>query len=831
MQITKKLLSVEQVENHFHLKTDGPEIKIYFVTDDIVRIRASFDGKFKEESYALTMTAWEDRFDEFIGDDRIRVETVSPIFIEDENAFTFKTSSIELVVDKAPFNIKINTLDGKTIYSDIPGRSFVKDHMGKVYHYSSIDIDNDLFYGFGEKGGVINKKFRRMRMSPKDAIGHDAEMTDPLYKHIPFYIRMNAKDKQAMGFFYHNTYESTFDMGCERSGYWPRYSYFSADGGDVDLFFINGPEISKVIERYTDLTGKTAFSPMYAMGYLGSTMYYVELSENCDDEIVDFIDKNIQEDIPIDGFQLSSGYTVSEENGKRHVFTWNKKRFNNPEDFFRRMNDRGVTVSPNIKPGILTTNPVYKIFDESRGFIKNPDKKGSYVDSWWGGPGSFVDFTNPKGREIWKNYVKKQLVEKGTTSVWNDNCEYDSIDDKEAYCSFDEEGGTAEQLKSIQPLLMAHVGRQAIEEVDSNVRHYSINRSGFAGIQRYSQTWAGDNFTSWKTLKYNIPIMLGMGLSGVANNGCDVGGFWGASPSAELLVRWVQNGIFMPRFSIHSCNTNNTVTEPWMFSGHTQYIREAIEFRYKLMPYIYSLLYEAHTKGSPIMRPVFYEFQNDPKCYENSFDFMFGPSILVANVLEEGAAARKVYLPEGSNWYYWHDRTYFEGGTTVEVEVDIDTIPMFIRDNGIIPMADGFESISKQEINHLDFIIAADKDAEFTLFEDDGKTKGYLNGEYLKTDITAKAGDKVVVNFGKEGDFKTKVKTVHLDVIRKEKGPFWVTVAGEQIKQYLHRDKWEAAEEGWYYSQTKGAALVKYNNIETDYEVVVSFDHFDLIGM
>jgi alpha-glucosidase len=831
MNITKKLLNIEKVENYFFLKTDGPEIKIFFMTDDIIRIRASFDGNFREESYALTMTAWEDRFDDLIGADRKRVETVIPEFIETDIGCKFKTASLELVINKTPFGISVKNSDGEKIYSDIPGRSFVKDHLGRTFHYNEIDIDNDLFYGFGEKGGVINKKFRRMRMSPKDAIGHDAEMTDPLYKHIPFYIRMNSKNKNAFGLFYNNTFESTFDMGCERSGYWPRYSYFCADGGDIDLFFVNGPEISKVVDRYTDLTGKTAFSPMCAMGYLGSTMYYVELPENCDDEIVDFIDKNIQEEIPIDGFQFSSGYTVGEVDGLRNVFTWNKKRFHSPEDFFRRMNERGVTVSPNIKPGILTTNPVYKAFDEGDGFIKNSDKNGSYVDNWWGGPGSFVDFTNPKGREIWKEHVKEQIVKKGTTSVWNDNCEYDSIDDKDALCCFDGKEGTAGQLKSIQPLLMAHVGREAIEEVNPNIRHYSINRSGFAGIQRYSQTWAGDNYTSWKTLKYNIPIMLGMGLSGVANNGCDVGGFWGPSPSAELLVRWVQNGIFMPRFSIHSCNTDNTVTEPWMFSGHTQYIRDAIKFRYKLMPYIYSLLYEAHIKGSPIMRPTFYEFQNDENCFDNSFDFMFGPGLLIANVFEKGALTRKVYLPKGSNWYYWYDRSWHEGGTTVEVEVDIDTIPIFIRDNAIIPMTDKLDSISKEDITHLDIIIGDAEKSDFTLFEDDGKTKDYLKEKFMKTNIFVESNDKVRINFQKEGSFKTKVKTIELDVIRKDKGPFWVTVDGKEIKQFLHRDKWEAAEEGWYYSATKGSALIKYNNIETDYKVVVSFDHFDLIGM
>lgn len=170
-------------------------------------------------------------------------------------------------------------------------------------------------------------------------------------------------------------------------------------------------------------------------------------------------------------------------------------------------------------------------------------------------------------------------------------------------------------------------------------------RSGHAGIQRYAQVWAGDNLTCWDTLKYNIATILGMGLSGVANHGCDVGGFYGVSPEPELFVRWVQNGIFMPRFSIHSTNTDNTVTEPWMYTDKKQYIRDAIKFRYRMIPYLYSLESRAHETGLPIMEPMFMAFQNDPKTYNEGVDFMWGDSLLVANVVEKGAKTRSIYLP------------------------------------------------------------------------------------------------------------------------------------------------------------------------------------------
>ena len=175
--------------------------------------------------------------------------------------------------------------------------------------------------------------------------------------------------------------------------------------------------------------------------------------------------------------------------------------------------------------------------------------------------------------------------------------------DKDCRVSFEGKGATIGQLKSVMSNIMCHITDEAIHETFENTRPYIVCRSGHCGIQKYAQTWAGDNLTCWDSLKYNIATILGMGLSGVANQGCDIGGFFGPAPEAELLVRWIQNGIFQPRFSIHSTNTDNTVTEPWMYSGCTGYIRSAILLRYRLFPYLYSLMERAHTTGLPIMEP------------------------------------------------------------------------------------------------------------------------------------------------------------------------------------------------------------------------------------
>ena len=159
---------------------------------------------------------------------------------------------------------------------------------------------------FEFKEGNIAEKY--MNMAPGDAMGYNPKETDSLYKHIPFYIKLSKSSKKAVGYFYHTTAECDFNMGREKRNYWHRYSSFRADAGDIDLFLIAGPSIEEVIIRYTDLTGKSFMLPKSALGYLGSSMYYPELSQDCDDAILEFIDTTKEEEIPVDGFQLSSGY-------------------------------------------------------------------------------------------------------------------------------------------------------------------------------------------------------------------------------------------------------------------------------------------------------------------------------------------------------------------------------------------------------------------------------------------------------------------------------------------------------------------------------------------
>ena len=391
-------------------------------------------------------------------------------------------------------------------------------------------------------------------------------------------------------------------------------------------------------------------------------------------------------------------------------------------------------------------------------------------------------------------------------------------------------------MKAVMPNLMCKLSNEAITEVHGNVRPYSVCRSGYAGIQRYAQVWAGDNVTGWETLRYNIATILGMGLSGVANQGCDIGGFCGPAPEGELLVRWVQNGIFQPRFSIHSTNTDNTVTEPWMYSSMTDLIRSAIQFRYRLSPYFYSLEARAAETGLPIMEAMVSAFQHDPAVYGEDVNFMLGDSLLVANVVEKGQTVRNVYLPKlGSAqecWYDYYTRERFDTGQTVSIPVDLSSVPLFIRSGCIIPLSGTpLMNLAAEKVSALELLLVPDTDASFTLYEDDGVSNDYRNGCFCRTRIDVKAGEQTAIRFTRSGSYPTDAETVLLDVVHREKAPFTVMLGDRELPHYLYRKKFEEAGEGWYYSQTKKSVLIRYRNPKTDYTVTVSFAQFDLIGM
>ncbi|CAF3325398.1 unnamed protein product [Rotaria socialis] len=652
--------------------------------------------------------------------------------IDDDNQILISTETLtcKIYLHK-PFAI-IWIVNNKILLQDNPICSYqYHDSTQQFRHTLTRPTTDDqyYYYGLGEKTGPIDKKFRRYRMRNMDAMGYNAEHTDPLYKHIPFYITLRFDS--AFGLFYDTTYDCTFDMGCEIDNYYGNMLYFETKDPDLDYYFINGPLIEHVIEQYTKLTGRCPLAPKWTLGYLGSAMKYTDASD-AQTRLKKFIDNCSKYNIECTGFHLSSGYSMNSDDGKRYVFVWDKKRVPSPLTVTKNFHKAHMKILANIKPAMLTTHPA---FDECRSlFIQNEHGNQPDLAPFWGGLGAHLDFTNPDTVIWWKSQVTSQLLANGIDCTWNDNNEF-NIKNSRAKCF---NGELMESMRPVQTILMVKASYDAQRTTNVKYRPWLLTRAACAGTQRYGGTWTGDNYCSWHTLKYNIPMGLNLSLSGFPLIGHDIGGFAGEKPSLELFVRWIQNGIFHPRFCVHSWRPNqnentddNNENSLWMYPDALPLIYDALNFRKNLQPYLYSLLHEAMMTGHPIIRPTVYHFQSDVKCRDQSFEFLLGPWLLVASVYEENAISRTLYLPSGTKWYnFWTDEIY-DGGQILTVSATLDMFPLFVREGALLP----FETDEHFEIRIYPF--QENGTSEFNLYDDDGETMDYFNESGGKVDLRA----------------------------------------------------------------------------------------------
>ncbi|KAJ3387862.1 hypothetical protein HDU92_001750 [Lobulomyces angularis] len=679
--------------------------------------------------------------------------------LKNKNFTLLEFQDLKIKVNLPDLNIQWSSIEnGKefTFLEDLPFKAypFEKNYEG-CFHFMKKKF-NEFCFG-GEHPSPLCLNNRRFRMDASDALGYDAEKTDPLYKVTPFFLTLLKNEESNSTFSYAIFYDSLqsgyLDFGNEIEAFLGPYKYYCLNGTDqLDYYVIVGGDgetgLKNIYKEYSSLIGQQTLPPRYSFGYLASSMGYAE-SENAQEMLINFSKSLKFYDIPCDLLYLSSGYTVDKKNGARNVFTWNHDRFSDPKKFFSELN---LKVVANIKPWLLDCHPDYGTVKTRRGFLMKEDNVENSTTRLWSagegatGKGSYLDFTSISAREYWKEGVTN-LLKLGCEGIWNDNNEYSitngdvlvsmEVFKEENFLEVDRLHSIKNIGKSLQTILMAKYSYDAILEHNNFLkRPFLVSRSSSPGVQKYaSSTWSGDNITSWHTLKHNIPMGLGAQLALMPMGyGHDVGGFVGARPDRELFVRWVQQGILQPRFCIHSWKSEG-ITEPWMYEDVLHIVRDAIKFRYKLIPYLYSVAYETHYTGIPIARPLFFEFPNDHNCILKSFEYFLGKFILVASIIEPSLNRqnfeffRKVYLPQGSNYFDYNNKVWYSGGKEVEVKVSFNQFgALFVREGSIIPL--GNEN-SSYDIGDVKVVLVYPPPnavqleeeffSEFKLYEDDGE--------------------------------------------------------------------------------------------------------------
>jgi alpha-glucosidase len=638
--------------------------------------------------------------DEWRGTDRTKLFSKSiGSAMREATSLTIASQTLRAKITLEPFAITWEQWDGsvwlgccadRTSYGYSAGAK-----SGTIAHWQARD-EHDQYFGLGDKTGPLNKVGRRFRTRQLDALGYNGETSDPLYKHWPFFIGRRADTGSAYGVYYDTLAECTFDFGQEYDNYHGFYRATEIADGDLDYYVIAGPDVAATLARYVKLIGGTAMPPRWSLGYANTAMALADFPD-AQVQIRSFLALAERDNFPLSSFHFGSGYT---SRGKqRYVFTWNTDKFPDAKSLLNSFKNVGVRTVANLKPCLLNDHPAYESIVAKGGFIRDSKTNQPCLDQFWDGWGAHLDFTYASDRNWWQDNFQKQVLDFGIDTGWNDNNEYEIWSETGASRG---EGNTLpiHRSRALHALLMTKA--TALQQATSqpNERVYTITRAGPPGIQRYAQTWTGDNTTSWHTMRWNQRMALTMSLSGMFNVGHDIGGFAGPVPDAEMLIRWTQACCLLPRMIMNSWKADGSVNSPWLHSDATAPIRAAIGLRLHLMPYLYTLMWQASTQHTPVLRPTFFHFADDAKCWHDNDEMMVGDNLLVAPVFEAGTRQRTLYLPSGkhaSGWYDFWTGEYLAGAQQITVDTPLGRLPLFVRAGALLPTTDTWNDSEKTE--------------------------------------------------------------------------------------------------------------------------------------
>lgn len=710
--------------NILDIRTESAGAKIQFYRNNIVRITISKPEQQRNPSYAVCT----------------RPEEISLQYLDTSESIVWQSDSLKLIIHKTIFRVSFHTLDGEIINQD--DESFGTGWIGEqVTTYKKLQ-EGERFIGLGEKTGPLDRKGFGYQNWNTDSFAYHAG-TDPLYCSLPFYIGIHHG--LVYGIFFDNSYKTFFNFGASNN----RFASFSADSGIMDYYFIYGNTVADVLREYTWLTGRMPLPPLWSIGYQQCRYSYYPEAEAMNVART-FREKQIPCDAIVFDIHYMDGYKI---------FTWDKKRFPNPQKMIEQLKAMNFETVLMCDPGIKV-EPGYEPYEDGKSkdvFLKYPDGT-YYTGQVWPGWCHFPDFSKPATRNWWKEKLKA-YTQLGVEGFWNDMNEiatWGNMLPELIECDFDGNPTTMREGRNVYGLLMARSTYEAASSL-LNKRPFNLTRSGFAGVQRYAAVWTGDNVAYDEHMLLGVRLVNSLGLSGVPFAGYDVGGFVG-NADTRLFTRWFSIGSFSPFFRGHTM-INTRDSEPWTFGEEAEQIcRSYARFRYRLMPYIYSVFYEASQSGMPVQRSLAIDFTHDQKIYEAQYqnEYLFGPNLLIAPT-ESTRDIAKIYLPQG-HWYYLYNGALHHGRTELLIESPLHRLPVFVKAGAVIPMTIPGQHV-RTPSETMELHVYAGPDSEFVLYQDDGESFRYRENEFYKRHIRFSTDDRTLHISQQEGTFRPSFKT------------------------------------------------------------------------
>jgi alpha-glucosidase len=731
----ERVSQVERTARGILAHVEGELLRVDVIRDDIVRVKISRGRQFDESpTYAVCAD----------------LEAEPPTFEVEEtkNEVRLITACLTMTIGKSPFRLDAHRADGSAIFETY------QDEDDDCWAYATLNDHwmvrrrcrtEDAFFGLGEKTGRFNRRGRDFSLWNVDVLNPNASGAfsasldkgdprasttstefDPYYVSIPFFYHqthdhLGGGNSPMAGLFVDNGYCGRFDFSE------PGEYSFHFEGGQYTEYIFAAPAMRGILEAYTHLTGRMAAPPLWALGYHQCRWFrYTQ-------EAVEKLAKRHRErNIPCDVMWLDIEYM----DGYR-VFTWNDKTFPDPKKMLARLKDQGFRAITIIDPGVKV-EPGYAVFDEAveRDVLCKTESGDLYIGEVWPGRTAFPDFVTKEARDWW-GQLNAQHVEFGLAGIWNDMNEPATGD---IPCEAMRFGGgeySHARYHNQYALLMAMGTVDGLRRAMPDKRTFVLSRAGSPGIQRYAANWMGDNCSRWDHLWLSLPMALGFGVSGQPFLGADIGGFAEHS-DAELFLRWMQYGVLTPFCRNHS-NMGNVDQYAWSFGKVIENLcREAIELRYRLMPYIYAAFMQSTQTGEPLQKPLVFDFQDDLTVREIDDEYLFGSDLLVAPVCKAGTTARQVYLPAGT-WFDWHTGEKHAGERFLLAATPMEYIPLYARGGAVVPMwPEAPPSTADYHPDSIELhIFLPDGDGEYSSFlhEDDGLSFGFQSGAYLQTDF------------------------------------------------------------------------------------------------
>ena len=716
----------------------------------------------------------------------------------DETGLRIETAELVVTSPREALRLRVETRGGVGLVQETSGAAW---RDGRWAHAVEL-APQDRLFGLGDKALTVDRRGHAVEMWNTDAYQYQRG-TDPLYKSVPFVLRL--AEAGAVGLFYDSVPRTRLDLGAadatelraEAEGVLDLY-VLAPPAGDPGSGPGQAPEPLAVTRQLARLTGRTPMLPRWALGY-----HQCRYSYRTEAEVREVAREFRQRRIPCDTLYFDIHYM----DGYR-VFTWDREAFPDPDGLLADLRADGFTSVVIVDPGVKADDPDYAVYRQGAeldAYARYPDGEDGApgevaLGHVWPGLCAFPDFTRADVRDWWGG-LHAELLAQGVDGIWNDMNEpavfevehVDGSMDSEGTAgtlpddvrfALDGRGGSHLEAHNVYGMQMQRATHEGLARLAPERRPFTITRAAYAGAQRFGTGWTGDNSATWDHLRLAASTVLSLGVSGMPFTGADVGGFSGV-PTGELLARWTQLGAFTPLFRNHSA-IDTPRQEPWLFGEEVERVcREAIELRYRLLPVLYTALYQAATEGTPILRPLALVHPDDPTVRSTApLAFYCGPDLLVHPVVEAGQTEREIYLPENAGG--WVDLLTGErhaGRSTIWIETPLDRIPVFLRAGAVVPLAP-VRQHTHEPVDRLELhVVPAPGTHTSRLFDDAGDGHGYRHGDAWDGRLRlTDDGTRVTLETEADGSFEPTWAAWDLVVHGLDAAPASVTADGDVVQ-------------------------------------------------